>query len=188
LRRAKGGTNRTAVNADSFFIQYWILGSRASIDPKTNAKFFNDQATVMYQVRTQRSILSAISQRFESSLFDIKALVQADLFDFQIDAARELAKHGFDRSAGALAGVVLEKHLSEVCSNHAIAVHKSHPTIADFNDALKNGAVIDVPIWRGIQRLGDIWNLCDHSKNREPTAEEINELIDGVEKLTKTLF
>jgi hypothetical protein len=184
----KGGTNRPTISASSFFIQDWMLGTRSAIDPNTNAKYFNDHATVSGQVRTQRRILGAISQRFESSLFDIQTLVQADLFDSEIDAARELAKHGFSRSAGALAGVILEKHLSEVCSNHAIAIHKSHPTIADFNDALKNAAVIDVPLWRGIQRLGDIRNLCDHSKNREPTADEINELIDGVEKLTKTLF
>ncbi|MBK8579609.1 MAG: hypothetical protein IPN78_15750 [Candidatus Accumulibacter sp.] len=76
----------------------------------------------------------------------------------------------------------------QVVANHAIATKKQHPTISDFNDLLKNGAILDVPAWRNIQRLGDLRNLCDHSKHRDPTKEEIAELIDGVDKITKTLF
>jgi hypothetical protein len=184
----KSRAERPAVHAQSYFIQDWLLGTRAAINPATNKVFFADYAIITMQIRMQRSILAAVAGRFESSLFDIKTLVQADLFDSEIDAARELAKHGFGRSAGALAGVIVEKHLGEVCSNHAIAIKKTHPTISDFNDALKGGSLIDVPAWRGIQRLVDIRNLCDHSKGRDPTDDEVIELIDGVEKLTKTLF
>jgi hypothetical protein len=52
----------------------------------------------------QLAILKAVKARFESSLFDIRQLVQSDLFDSELDAAKELAKHGFARAAGALAG------------------------------------------------------------------------------------
>ena len=62
------------------------------------------------------------------------------------------------------------------------------PTISDFNDALKDNGTLDTPTWRQIQRLGDIRNLCSHSKEREPTKDEVSELIAGVEKFTKTLF
>ena len=84
--------------------------------------------------------------------------------------------------------MVLEKHLAQVCENHSIAIKKKEPTIGELNDALKNSGTIDVPDWRFIQRLGDLRNLCDHNKNREPKKEEIGELIDGVEKIMKTLF
>jgi hypothetical protein len=95
--------------------------------------------------RQQLAILKSVAARFKSSLFDIRQLVQADLFDSELDAGRELAKHKFTRAAGALAGVVLERHLAQVCDNHGVKVPKKNPTIADLNDALKEGGVIDVP-------------------------------------------
>jgi len=138
--------------------------------------------------KQQLAILHAVSSRFESTLFDIKQLVQADLFDSELDTARELMKHGFLRGAGAISGVVIEKHLAQVVINHNIKTRKKNLTINDLNELLKNEGILDVPPWRQIQRLGDIRNLCDHNKEREPTKEEVEELINGVEKFTKTLF
>jgi hypothetical protein len=129
-----------------------------------------------------------VKARFESSLFDIRQLVQADLFDSELEAADELVKQKFVRAAGALAGVVLERHLAQVCDNHGIKVRKKAPGIADFNNALKSAGVFDVPQWRFNQHLADIRNLCDHDKRVEPTAEQVRDLVAGVAKVTKTLF
>lgn len=138
--------------------------------------------------KQQLEILRSAEARFESSLFDIRQLVQADLFDSELDAARELLKNKFIRAAGAIAGVVLEKHLAQVCRNHNNAVSKKHPTINDFNELLKNNAVIETPQWRFIQHLADVRNLCDHNKDREPKTEEIDDLISGVDKVMQTLL
>lgn len=136
----------------------------------------------------QLNIIKAINKRFESSLFDIKQLVQADLFDSELETARELNKKGFVRGAGAIAGVVLEKHLSQVCNNHNIQVLKKDPSVSNYNDKLKSGGVYEIPVWRKIQHLGDLRNLCDHEKKKEPTGEDVEELIEGVEKVIKTIF
>jgi hypothetical protein len=139
-------------------------------------------------LQQQLAILKSVKARFESSLFDIRQLVQADLFDSELEAAKELAKQKFLRAAGALAGVVLERHLRQVCDNHRIKVGKKAPKIADLNDALKESGVVDVPQWRFIQHLADIRNLCTHDKEVEPTTEQVTDLIAGVTKVTKTLF
>ena len=140
------------------------------------------------QFEQQLFILKSVKNRFKSSLFDIRQLTQADLFDSELNAARELNKKGFSRGAGAIAGVIIEKHLAQVCQNHSIKITKKNPTISDFNDKLKTSEIYDTPVWRKIQHLGDIRNLCDHNKDREPTKEDVQELVDGVDKLIKTVF
>ena len=184
----KGDGKRKEINNITYNIQDWLNGITSAINTYTGEKGFNDFAIVSMRFHTQVEILKSVESRFDSSLFDIKQLVQADLFDSEVETARELLKHNFLRGSGAIAGVVLEKHLQQVSNNHDIKTRKKHPTISDFNDLLKKAGTIDVPLWRQIQRLGDIRNLCDHNKEREPTKEEVEELINGVEKITKTLF
>jgi len=140
------------------------------------------------QFQQQLNILKSVQKRFESSLFDIKQLVQADLFDSELEAAKELNKKGFVRGAGAIAGVVLEKRLSQVCDNHLVKITQKKPSVADYNDKLKEAEVYETPTWRKIQHLGDLRNLCDHKKKKDPKPEDVEELIEGVEKITKTLY
>lgn len=136
----------------------------------------------------QLNIIKSVNNRFESSLFDIKQLVQADLFDSELDAAKELNKKGFTRGAGAVAGVVLEGHLLQVCDNHKIVIKKKNPTINDLAQSLKDGEVLETPDWRKIQHLADLRNLCGHKKNIDPTTEQMDELIEGVTRTIKILF
>lgn len=179
---------RKSVDITTYSIQDWLGGVRAADSSYTGKKAFDDFACVAMRFNTQFEILKAAEARFESSLFEIRQLLQADLFDHELDMARELLKSGFLRAAGAVAGVVLEGHLAEVCDNHKITVSKKRPGISDLNDLLKNQDVIDVPTWRLVQRLADLRNLCDHNRKREPTEEEVAELIDGIDKIAKTVF
>lgn len=147
-----------------------------------------DQKAARTHVQQQVAILDSLKNRFDSSLYDIRQLVQADLMDSELETARELLKHKFVRAAGAVAGVVLEKHLYEVCIKREIKIAKKHPTIADLNDALKNADAIGTAEWRFHQHLGDLRNLCDHNKQKEPTADQVDDLIDGVARVIKTIF
>ena len=66
-------------------------------------------------------------------------------------------------------------------------VLKENPGINDLNQLLKDGGVIDVPQWRQITLLGDIRNICDHNKQKEPTEQQVTDLIDGADKVLKTV-
>ncbi|ADR35082.1 hypothetical protein Sulku_2422 [Sulfuricurvum kujiense DSM 16994] len=147
-----------------------------------------DQSAAIPKMQNQNSILASAEKRFESTLFDIQEVLQADIYDSELEAARELAKKGFVRGGGAIAGVVLEKHLGHVCAHHALNSRKKHPSIADFYELLKENNIIDTAKWRFIQHLGDLRNLCDHNKEREPTKDDVFELVEGVEKVIKTVF
>ncbi|MGA3172931.1 MAG: hypothetical protein ABSE25_00720 [Syntrophorhabdales bacterium] len=179
---------RKTVDITSYKIQDWLMGMRATKSTLTGEKHFDDFAAVVMRFSMQLDILKSVEVRFESSLLDIRQVVQADLHDSELDGSQDLRKKGFLRAAGVVAGVVLEKHLSHVCHNHKIALHKKNPTISDYNDALKENNVLDVADWRFVQRLGDLRNLCGHNKETEPTEDQVAELINGVGKILKTLY
>jgi hypothetical protein len=136
----------------------------------------------------QLNIVKAARDKLDSALIDLTAILQADLFDSEIDSARALAKAGYLRAGGAICGVVLEKHLRQVSDAHSIIIRKKNPGISDLNQALKDKDFISVPQWRFIQHLADIRNLCDHAKGKEPTKDEIEDLLAGTEKVLKTVF
>jgi hypothetical protein len=57
-----------------------------------------------------------------------------------------------------------------------------------LNDRLKSASVIDTPTWRKISFLADLRNLCSHKKDSEPTKQQVEELIQGAEWLTKNVL
>jgi hypothetical protein len=120
-----------------------------------------------------------------SVLRDIRLTLRAELLDSDIHAARNLLEAGHLRSAGIVCGVVLETHLRSVCERHNVKVTKKDPGISDLNELLKGAGVYDVPLWRLIQRLADIRNLCGHRKERDPKPDEVEDLISGTDKVTK---
>lgn len=136
----------------------------------------------------QLTILASATDRIDSLLADIEGVLQTELFRHELDAADDLLNKKHLRAAGALAGVSLELHLGRVCVNHHVSISKKAPTISDFNEALKAAAVLDVPTWRHIQRLGDIRNLCVHAKERDPTIDEATDLLAGTRKILATVF
>jgi hypothetical protein len=177
---------RKDITFENYRIEDYLQGLNVTFGFEKKKIAGPDAAIPLFQ--QQLAILNSVKSRFESSLFDIRQLVQGDLFDSELDAAKELALNKFTRAAGALAGVVLERHLSQVCNNHEIKIKKKLPHISDFNNDLKEANVIDIPQWRFVQHLADIRNLCDHDKKIEPTLEQVDDLINGVMKITKTLF
>lgn len=133
-------------------------------------------------------IIKSIKKRFESSLFNIKQLVQADLFDSEVDVAEELCKKWFYRASWAVLWVVLESHLQQIITNHNLEVKKKNPMLNDLTEVLKSNNIIQVLEWRKLQHLADIRNTCDHKKGVEPKKEDIEDLINWVKRAIKNIF
>ncbi len=159
-------------------------GLRGSSNTFRNAK----PSVALARMQSQIDILSSLKDNLGSRLFEIEEVLRADLFDSELESARHLSGRGHLRAAGAVAGVVLEKHLGVVARRHGFATRKKAPSIADFNEYLKSCSAIDVVQWRRVQGLADIRNLCDHPKDREPTPEDIEDLISGTERVLKQVL
>ena len=134
----------------------------------------------------QVAILQSVLARLDSIIGSIHQTILADVRDRELETAQELQKISL-RAAGALAGVVLERHLQETCATHQLTFRKKKPTLSDYTEALKKAAVVDVPAWRKLGYLADIRNICCHSKGDDPTAEQVQELMAGVNWALKTV-
>ena len=147
-----------------------------------------DSSAAIPEFKQQCNMVKAAKDSLESALMDLTAVLQADLFDTEIETAGALAKAGYLRAAGAICGVVIEKHLNHVCENHNLKIAKKNPGIFDLTQRLRSSGVITVAQERFIQSLADTRNLCSHAKGREPTKDEITELVEGAGKVIKTIF
>jgi hypothetical protein len=180
--------SRKEISFENYVVEDYLQGLQVTRGNDWDKVVIVNKSAAITKFQQQLNILKAVKQRFKSSLFDIKQLVQADLLDSELDAAHELNKKGFARGGGAIAGVVLESHLLQVCHNHKLTIAKKNPAIGDLNDLLKDNNVIEISLWRQIQHLADLRNKCDHKKPTEPTKEDIDDLIEGVKKVSKTVF
>ena len=177
---------RKVTDAGNYVIQDYIKGIGARTDHFDQPLWDTNNLT-MIRVMNQMQIIGSLSSRIDSVLQDVTGHLFAELQDSKLKAAVQLKKIS-KRAAGALAGVVLERHLQRTVKNHKITIRKKSPTISDLNDPLKQAAVYDVPTWRKIQLLADIRNLCSHQKASEPTDDQIDELISGVDSVIKSVF
>lgn len=175
---------RKSLGYGTYVIQDYIKG----VAPNSyNYPGFDTRQQALQCFFNQLTILQAVGERVDSVLANIEGEIYAEMQDGEIAVARKLAKVSL-RAAGALVGVLVEGHLQKVAQAHGLKIAKRNPTIADINDPLKAASVIDTPAWRKISYLADIRNLCSHKKDAEPTKEQVEELIQGAEWLTKNVF
>ncbi len=142
----KSSIKRVAINPWNYTISDYLMGYYQkrrirSIVPADAIPKFNQQLNIVKSLR----------RKYKSSLLGIKQILQAQLFDSEIETAQELCDNGFLRAAGVVAGVVLEKHLVEICAIHNLMPRDRFPAIAVYNDLLKDKEVIKMQDWKFIQ-------------------------------------
>ncbi len=141
------------------------------------------------KLRQQTSILEGVKRRFTSSLFDIKHLAQADLFNDALDQAQYLLTHKYYRAAGVVAGVVLEQHLKSICNAKGFAIKEKHPSIENYRQTLYDeNKYITQSQSTQLTRLGQLRNECGHNKVDEPTKENVEYLINQTDNIRNAIL
>ncbi len=169
----------------SYVIQDYIKGIAARYD-FFDKPLWDVHAAASFRFLNQIQILKSLHTRIDSVLSDVRGHLFSEIQDAELTAARDLAKISL-RAAGALARVVLERHLQQMARDRGVLIKKKDPTIADLNDPLRAAAAYDVAAWRKIQYLADLGNLCSHQKTVDPTKEQVDELLSGVNWAVKSL-
>lgn len=175
---------RKTMGYGSYYIQDYLKGVAPN---KWNSPDFDTKEETLKNVYNQYTILVSINDRVDSILADIQTSLLVELQDSELETAKTLLKVNV-RAGGVIAGIVLESYLASVVNNHGLALSKRTPTLSDFNEVLKNNNIIDTTVWRKISYLGDIRNICAHKKDIEPKKEQVEELITGVNWVSKNVF
>ena len=185
LYQSEKRDNKPLTNS-TYTISDYLIGIK--VQEKWGEQRVDEPSVCLGKFEQQLGILESCVEVIDSKLYSIESVLQSELFEDELETAKVILKKGSLRVSGALAGITLERHLKKVCQSHSLKLSKTNPTISDFNEELKRNEIIDIPTWRLIQRLGDIRNLSVHAKEREPTKDEVLDLILGCEKLIAELF
>jgi hypothetical protein len=185
-----GDPKRKDISVSTYCIRDFVRGIRPvhdALDDLRGKRSYDPRQIVMASVQTQGLILGSLSSRIDGIIAELETSIASGIQDAEMDSAERLKKVNL-RAAGALAGVVLETHLQRVADSHQVAAAKKNPTIGDLNEPLKKAEIYDITVYRKIQLLADIRNICTHQKGKEPTPDQIGDMLNGVRSITKSVF
>jgi hypothetical protein len=128
----------------------------------------------------QKLIVKAIIDNFDSVSFNYEKETYMTFQEENIDSVQELFDNDFLRAAGALCGVIIEKHLkTKLLPFDKDAFTSKKLTLQPLNEACKTNNIYTTTEFKKIIHLTDLRNLCDHKNTIGPTKEQVQELIDG---------
>jgi len=146
----------------------------------------NEQFKLMDLINFQFEVLAAVPSHLRFSMYDIELTAYSVLMDDELEASRYLCSNGFLRPAGVLAGVIPERHLKNLLRKHTPPIKYSKKAgLGKLNDLCKD-SVFELATWRKVRYLADLRHVCGHDKAREPTADEVGDLINGVRDIVKS--
>lgn len=115
-------------------------------------------------------------------LSSVKNLVQAEVFDSELEQASELLESGYKGPAAVVAGVVLETTLRDLCSQNKVP----HGKLDKMNSDLAKLGVYNKLQQKKITTLADIRNSAAHGDWNSFSDEETREMIRDVEAFLST--
>jgi hypothetical protein len=177
---------RKEIRKDNYSIEDYLRATTvtAGFDKKVTV----GPADAIPLVQQQLNILDAIGVRLESHITDINALLQANLLDETLNSASELLKNGFARSAGALCGVIISQHFEQVRQAHQLKATRKTMVLKDYNELFSKAGIYEFSVYRQVQYLAEMRDLCVKNKKTAPSAEQVEDMLSATHKIIKTVF
>jgi hypothetical protein len=156
----------------------------------TESEYYKEMARIVQLDKSQNSYyLSSIVGIFEAAkrdieegiIFDVRALIAAELLGDFMEQATELLKAGYFVPAASLAGAVLEDGLRKLCEKHRIEIPE-RPGINKLNSELYRNNVYNKLINKRITSIADIRNNADHGHADEFKMEDVDEMLKWIER------
>lgn len=150
---------------------------------------FREQTGDCFYSHSERAIaiLDAIRTELDGGwLFEVKALVAAELYSDFLEQSDHLLSQGYKDAAAVMIGSVLEEHLRQLCQSHSVDTHDIKdgdrvPRKADrINSELAKASVYSALEAKQITAWLAIRNSAAHGKYTEYTEDQVKNLALGV--------
>ena len=140
------------------------------------ASSFTSNYTILQQMK---AVFMAAKEDFEGGyLNSVRNLVQAEVFDNELDQAKELLGSGYAAAAAVIAGTVLETTLRNMCSDNGLPLGKLDKMNADLT---KQGVYNNL-IQKRITALAGVRNSAAHGKTEEFNKDDVHSMINEIER------
>ena len=124
-----------------------------------------------------KSIFLAAKEDFEGGyLSSITRLIQAEVFDSELEQAKALLDGGYYVAAAVIAGTVLETSLRQLCEE----INIGHGKLDKMNADLAKSGVYNVLIQKRVTVWADIRNNAAHGKPDKFKKEDVDDMIRDV--------
>lgn len=110
-------------------------------------------------------------------LSSFKSIVQAEVFDTELEQAKELLNNGYYTAAAVIAGVVLETTLRDMCAESNIEPSNLNKMNAD----LAKAGVYNKLVQKQITAHAGVRNSAAHGNSSEFTIDDVTQMITSVE-------
>lgn len=129
--------------------------------------------------KRMKSVFAAAMDDYNGGyLTSIKNLIQADVFDSELEQAQELLDNNYKIAAAVIAGVVLETTLRDLCTREGIP----HSKLDKMNSDLAKAGIYNKLQQKRITALADIRNSAAHGKPQDFSEDDVKNMIRDVEQ------
>jgi len=127
-------------------------------------------------------VLEAAYRDFsEGFLFDLRAMVRADLLGNFIEQAEALLDEGYYVPAASLVGAVLEDTLRRICDQQNVS-YSEKTNVNALNTLLAKATVYNKLTQKEITAKADIRNNADHGKFDQFTESDVKDMVKWVQR------
>lgn len=127
-------------------------------------------------------ILMAAKNDYEHGyLFDVKKLIEADIFVDFLDQAETLLNGGYHIPAASLAGAVLEDTLKKICDHRNIE-YSDKTNINSLNMLLVKDGAYNKLIQKEITAKADIRNNADHGNFDQFNSSDVKDMVSWIKR------
>lgn len=159
-----------------------LLNKACGVESEHYQAFEKNESSGLYgsnldTLQLLKAIFMAAREDYEGGyLRSTRSLIQAEVFDSELEQAQALLNAGYKSPSAVVAGVVLETSLRELCDRHSIP----HGKLDKMNADLAKEGVFNKLQHKRITAIADVRNSAAHGKPDDFSEADVSDMIRDI--------